>query len=79
MSNAHATLLIIDDDRVVRASIAAYLEDSGFTVLQSADGAEGLAVFESKRPDLVICDLRMPKLGGIDLIRHIVEVDPSFL
>lgn len=77
MSDAHATLLIIDDDRVVRASIAAYLEDSGFTVLQSADGVEGLAVFESASPDLVICDLRMPNLGGIDLIRHLVEIQPE--
>lgn len=74
MSNAPATLLIIDDDRVVRASIAAYLEDSGFTVLQAADGVEGFELFQSAQPDLVICDLRMPKLGGIELIRRMVEL-----
>lgn len=74
MSNTHATLLVIDDDSVVRASIAAYLEDSGYTVLQAIDGVEGLAVFEKEQPDLVICDLRMPKLGGIELIRKIVEI-----
>lgn len=77
MPNAQATLLIIDDDRVVRASIAAYLEDSGFTVLQAVDGEQGLAMFKSEHPDLVICDLRMPKLGGIDLIRQVVDIDPD--
>lgn len=77
MQNAQATLLIIDDDRVVRASIAAYLEDSGFTVLQAIDGEQGLAMFKSEQPDLLICDLRMPKLGGIDLIRQIVVINPE--
>lgn len=77
MSNTHATLLIIDDDGVVRASIAAYLEDSGFTVLQAVDGVEGFEIFNDRHPDLVICDLRMPKLGGIALIRKIVEAAPE--
>ena len=40
MHNSSATLLIIDDDQVVRASLAAYLEDSGFTVLQAIDSLE---------------------------------------
>jgi len=73
MQNSSATLLIIDDDDVVRASLAAYLEDSGFYVLQASNGLRGLEVFEEARPDLVICDLRMPQLGGLDIIRQISE------
>lgn len=71
MHNPSAKLLIIDDDEVVRASLAAYLEDSGFTVLQAANGLQGLEVFELQRPDLVICDLRMPQIDGLELIRRI--------
>ncbi|MBB1521024.1 two-component system response regulator RssB [Aquipseudomonas guryensis] len=71
MHNPSAKLLIIDDDEVVRASLAAYLEDSGFTVLQAANGLQGLEVFELQRPDLVICDLRMPQVDGLELIRRI--------
>lgn len=71
MHNPSAKLLIIDDDEVVRASLAAYLEDSGFTVLQAANGLQGLEVFELQRPDVVICDLRMPQVDGLELIRRI--------
>jgi len=46
MQKISATLLIIDDDDVVRASLAAYLEDSGFSVLQASNGQQGLQVFE---------------------------------
>lgn len=75
MPTPSATLLIIDDDEVVRASIADYLEDSGFDVLQASNGLQGLQVFESKLPDLVICDLRMPQVDGLELIRRISKLD----
>ncbi|MDG1582947.1 two-component system response regulator RssB [Pseudomonas sp. GOM6] len=71
MHNPSAKLLIIDDDEVVRASLAAYLEDSGFQVLQAENGLQGLEVFERDQPDLVICDLRMPQVDGLELIRRI--------
>ncbi|OEC32773.1 Serine phosphatase RsbU, regulator of sigma subunit [Pseudomonas cuatrocienegasensis] len=71
MHSTSATLLIIDDDDVVRASLAAYLEDSGFTVLQASNGLQGLEVFNSQQPDLVVCDLRMPQVDGLELIRRI--------
>lgn len=75
MHNPSAKLLIIDDDEVVRASLAAYLEDSGFSVLQASNGLQGLEVFELQRPDLVICDLRMPQVDGLELIRRINALD----
>ncbi|WP_369959147.1 two-component system response regulator RssB [Pseudomonas benzenivorans] len=71
MHKTSATLLIIDDDEVVRASLAAYLEDSGFNVLQAANGLQGLEVFQREQPDLVVCDLRMPQVDGLELIRRI--------
>jgi len=77
MQNTSATLLIIDDDDVVRASLAAYLEDSGFSVLQAGNGQQGLQVFEEHQPDLVICDLRMPQMGGLELIRQVSERAPQ--
>src|SRR5690606_11818039 len=73
--NTRAKLLIIDDDEVVRASVAAYLEDSGFTVLQAGNGTEGLSCFETEQPQLVICDLRMPQVDGLELIRRVAAVD----
>lgn len=71
MHKVSATLLIIDDDEVVRESLAAYLEGSNFRVLQALNGLQGLQIFESEQPDLVICDLRMPQIDGLELIRRI--------
>lgn len=64
-------ILVIDDDRVIRQSIAAYLEDSGFDVLLADDGATGLNVYRHEKPDLVVCDLRMPGLDGISVLHEI--------
>jgi len=77
MQKTSATLLIIDDDDVVRASLAAYLEDSGFSVLHAGNGQQWLQVFEEHQPDLVICDLRMPQMGGLELIRQVSERAPQ--
>ena len=73
MQKTSATLLIIDDDQVVRASLAAYLEDSGFSVLQANNGLQGLQMFEQEQPDLIICDLRMPKMSGLEVIRQVAQ------
>ncbi|GLX14829.1 MULTISPECIES: two-component system response regulator RssB [Pseudomonadaceae] len=77
MHKTSATLLLIDDDEVVRASIAAYLEDSGFNILLASNGLQGLEVFERERPDLVVCDLRMPQVDGLELIRRISALEYS--
>ncbi len=77
MQKTSATLLIIDDDDVVRASLAAYLEDSGFSVLQAGNGQQGLQVFEEHQPDLVIGDLRMPQLGGLEQLRQVSVLAPQ--
>lgn len=74
MPNSPATLLIIDDDEVVRLSLADYLEDSGFNVLQASNGQQGLEMFEREQPDLIICDLRMPQVDGLTLLRRISEL-----
>jgi sigma-B regulation protein RsbU (phosphoserine phosphatase) len=77
MLKTSATLLIIDDDDVVRASLAAYLEDSGFSVLHANNGLQGMELFEQEKPDLVICDLRMPQMGGLELIRQVTAIAPQ--
>ncbi|WP_162824628.1 SpoIIE family protein phosphatase [Saccharospirillum mangrovi] len=69
-----AKLLVVDDDQAVRDSIVAYLEDSGYSVLEADNGEAALALFEQEALDLVICDLRMPVMDGLTLLRRIMEV-----
>lgn len=68
-----STLLIVEDEKAIRDSIVAYFEDSGYRILEASNGAEGLAIFENDQPDLVICDLRMPGIDGLQLLSNIMN------
>ncbi|MGB5984408.1 MAG: sigma 54-interacting transcriptional regulator [Desulfobacterales bacterium] len=77
MDSATQTILVIDDEAIIRESMAAYLEDSGFTVLQAADGREGLDRFRRRHPDLVLVDLRMPEVDGLEVLAAIQAESPE--
>jgi sigma-B regulation protein RsbU (phosphoserine phosphatase) len=62
---------------MVRQVVARQLEHMGLEVLQAADGREGLAVIRSGKPDLVLCDLRMPELDGLGLLKLAREEFPD--
>jgi len=70
-------LLIIDDDTIVRESMAAYLEDSGYDVREAGSGPKGLELFHSFRPELVLSDLKMPDMGGMSVLRSIHDESPE--
>jgi len=57
----------------MRKSIVTYLTDSGFAVLQAEDGISGLKIIEKSRPDVVLLDLRMPELDGLDVLSEITK------
>ncbi len=71
MDNTQYQLLVIDDDDRVRQSAVAYLEDSGFAVLEANSGSAGLELFSRCHPDLVITDLKMPDMDGIALLQAV--------
>jgi sigma-B regulation protein RsbU (phosphoserine phosphatase) len=66
-------ILLIDDDASVRRSISAFLSDSGFKIIEAASGSEGVSLFQNEKPDLVVCDLRMPDMDGLDVIKEVVS------
>jgi PAS domain S-box-containing protein len=78
-SSAHKRLriLAIDDEPVVRESIAAYLEDSGFDVLQAGNGQEGLRRLQADAPHLVLLDLRMPEMDGLQFLEIMKQEAPQ--
>lgn len=76
-SSSNGSILVIDDEPIVRESLAVYLSDSGFVVDTAKSGDEGLALFRNKKPDLVICDLRMPLVDGIDVLKAINAESPE--
>ena len=62
-------ILIVEDDATFRGLLAAILEDAGHEVTQAVDGAAGLAKLQQESFDLVLSDLKMPKMGGIELFQ----------
>src|SRR5215469_6574966 len=64
-----ATVLTVDDSPSIRQMIKVTLEPAGHSVIEAGDGAQGLAQAQAKRPDIVITDLNMPTMNGLELIR----------
>ena len=66
-------ILLIDDDSSVRRSISAFLSDSGFEIIEAANGSDGVFLFKREKPDLVLCDLRMPDMDGLEVIKEVTS------
>jgi len=77
MSVAHEPIqpkvLIIEDEEKIRQAVADYLATEGFAPLEAADGPSGLTAFFDLRPAIVVLDLMLPGLGGIEVLRRIRE------
>ncbi len=70
------TILVADDEAVLRALIRATLSSAGYDVLEAADGDEALELARSARPDLIVLDVMMPRRSGLDVLRE-VRADPE--
>ena len=69
------SILVIDDNRLIRQTFKSHLTSEGFDISLAADGAEGVKLFEESRPDLVILDIHLPVMGGIDVLKRIREIN----
>ena len=65
------TILVVDDEPTLRETLVDALEGEGFRVVAAADGREALTAFRAERPDLVLLDLMLPELSGIEVCRII--------
>ena len=77
MSAPPARILTIDDEDLVREILTAYLEDSGFEVIQASDGQTGIELIGRELPDLVLCDLRMPGMDGLQVLAAVTRDFPE--
>jgi len=77
MSDAQATILTMDDAEILREAMTLYLENKGFRVLQAENGRIGLELVASEHPDLVLVDLRMPEMDGMEVLARLREIAPD--
>src|SRR5512135_914731 len=68
-------ILIIDDDEVLLTLLQNLLKDEGYAILATADGPRGIALYKEQHPDLVLLDLGLPSLNGLEVLREIHALD----
>jgi two-component system response regulator AtoC len=74
---AKRRVLIIDDEAGVRQSLGLILESEGFEVASAADGDQGLRAARGERFDVVLCDVRMPRRGGLEILEELIKAQPE--
>ena len=77
MEGVAPTILTIDDEDAIRWSFASFLEDSGYHVLEAENGRLGVELFRREKPDLVLVDLRMPEMDGLEVLSILSKESPD--
>jgi DNA-binding response OmpR family regulator len=72
-----ARILVIDDDPAFVGTLTQFLVEDGYEALAALNGGDGLMLFELEHPDLILLDLRMPGIGGHDVLRRVLMVRPD--
>ncbi len=70
------SILLVEDETMLRESLAELLEDEGFEVVQACDGRRGYELLLGRSFDLILSDIRMPEMDGVELLRRVVRVAP---
>jgi DNA-binding NtrC family response regulator len=72
-----ADILIIDDEKAIRKTLSEILSFEGYKIEEASDGEEGLKAFKEKAYDVVLCDIKMPRLDGIEFLQKAGEINPD--
>lgn len=75
----HEQILVVDDEPGIRDLVGQYLRNEGFDVDVAADGADALLRFRARSPDLVVLDLRLPGIDGLDVLREIRRTSSAYV
>lgn len=75
----HEQILVVDDEAGIRDLVGQYLRNEGFDVDVAADGADALLRFKRRTPDLVVLDLRLPGIDGLDVLREIRRTSSAYV
>lgn len=70
-----ASVLVIEDDRDISTAVQAALRGAGFDVRAAANGQEGQKLLAERKPDLVVTDMMMPRMGGFPVLEHLNKMD----
>jgi DNA-binding NtrC family response regulator len=72
-------IFLVDDERILRVSLGIELRDAGHTVFEFSEATAALRAFQEEKPELVITDIRMPEMDGIELLSKLKKINPELL
>jgi two-component system, NtrC family, nitrogen regulation response regulator NtrX len=72
-----SNILIIDDEKAIRKTLGEILSYEGYKLDEAGDGEEGLKKFKEKEYDVILCDIKMPKMDGIEFLEKAKEINPD--
>jgi len=75
MSNKSTTILIVDDENDVRAMFVHLLKQSGYQILEATDGKAAVEMVKKQEPDLIVMDLMMPVMSGVEATKRIRQLE----
>ena len=76
MNGQKPVLVVIDDEQGILDVVSRFAQRAGYDAVTYGSGREAIAQLQTRRADLVMVDLRMPDVGGLDVLRAIREIDP---
>jgi len=79
MPELNAKILIVYGDEIVRESLTTLLEQEGFRILQANNGIVGLDVIRTASPDLMLVEIKMSDVDGVNLLREAKDLNPNLL
>ena len=74
---SNLTILYVEDDTIIRGNAVSYLENYFETVFEAQDGEEAFEIYEEEKPNIIITDIKMPKLNGLELAKRIRKKDKT--
>jgi len=77
MSETRKKILVVDDEESIHLLYKEELEEEGYEVISAMTGEEGLKLFKEIKPDLVILDINMPGMDGIEVLRQMKQMSPD--
>ncbi len=77
MNESKKKILVVDDEESIHLLYREELEEEGYQVISAMSGEEGLKLFQEEQPDLVILDINMPGMDGIEVLRQMKQMKPD--
>jgi CheY-like chemotaxis protein len=69
------TVLVVDDDKITTSILSRMLDSYADKVIVASDGIEGLALYKEHKPEIVLSDINMPRMGGLEMVEQIRKLD----